>query len=57
MVLDRRLLHGDIDRRESISDLTNQLVLSEGRQDGGHGFVEGCSGYLDTVLDTFEVRY
>ena len=57
MMLDRRLLDGNIDRRESVSDLADPLVLTESRQGGGHGLVERRSGYLDGVLDTIQVRY
>lgn len=57
MVLDRRLLNRDTDGRESIPDLTNPLVVTEGGESGGHSLVERGGGYLDGVLDTFQVRH
>src|ERR1700730_2883129 len=57
MVLDRRLLDDDINRRQPVSDLADPLVVAEGRQGGGHGFVEGRGGHLYGVLDALQVRY
>jgi hypothetical protein len=36
MMLDRRLLDGDADGGESIPDLTNPLIVTEGGESGGH---------------------
>jgi hypothetical protein len=57
MVLNRRLLDGNTDRRESIPDLLHPLIVPEGSKSGGRSFVERGGGHLDGMLDTFEVRY